>query len=186
MQSCPSSHPFQTQLEGLSFQPVTSLSSPRASHLSSFPSLLHTRHKPRAFLFKALLFSLSSHLSFSTQSSTPIPKLPKSSPKHQHQLLHFLPLSLFPWGECSLLISTSPPYKPPHLQDSQVVLKGNVLLQSLMWTGLDSLLFETHPSPSRRFTFHHSSCIALKYYLYRERWRFWSVTVQHPAQGGLT
>lgn len=42
-----------------------------------------------------------------------------------------------------------------------------VLLKSLMWAGVDSLLFETHPSPSCWFTFSQSSCIAVKYYLYR-------------------
>jgi len=51
-----------------------------------------------------------------------------------------------------------------------------LLLKSLLWTGADSLLLETH----------HSSCIALKYYLYRYRWHFWCVTVQCLAQGSLS
>lgn len=81
----PSSHPFQTQLEGLSFQPLT-------QPLTVTPSFTCvqlppcSRHKLPASIFKALLFSLPSHLSFSTQLSTSIPKFPKSSLKHQHQL----------------------------------------------------------------------------------------------------
>ena len=151
----PSSHPFQTQLEGLSFQPLTLLKSPSASHLSSFPCLPHTRHKLPAFIFKALLFSLPSHLSFSTQWSTPIPKLPKSSPKHQHQLLEhsqhciFCPSAsspgrMFPFN---IYISTLQISLSAEFLNSLKRKDVLVLLKSLIWTGIDSPLFETHPSP---------------------------------------
>lgn len=170
MQFCPSSYPFQTQLGGLWFQhnfaQVTELL------ISPASCLPHTRHKLPAFIFKVLLIFSPPHISSSTQLSTLLPKFSKSSPKHQHQLLQYSQHCIFclsAQGGCSLLVPTSSPYRSPSAEFLSTINRKYVLvlLKSLMWTGVDSLLLETHPSSSCWFTFSHPSCTALKYHLYR-------------------
>lgn len=67
----PSSHPFQTQLEGLSFQPLTLLKSPRASHVSSFPRVPDTSCLPPSSKLCSSLCPLTSHFLLSYQHLFP-------------------------------------------------------------------------------------------------------------------